>query len=337
VSAKKAKSKRPPSLAVVVVMRLIALVRSRTRTLLLTALIAAAFFGLWYAVWQRVGQGVLSSEPYWLSQQNVEITPLPEWIHRDIRAEVFRDASLDGPLSIMDDDLTARIANAFSLHPWVAKVRRVSKHHPARVEAELVYRRPVLMVPRPGELLPVDEQGVLLPREDFSPVEARRYPRLQGIDTAPIGPEGTRWGDARVFGGAQIAAAFGPAWHQLRLDCIVPVVSAEMGYGHEYTYRLFTRGGTEIRWGRPPGMETPGEALAADKMTRLLKHLEENGSLEGPKGPQQLDVRRPGPLNVAMVTRQEGDTGCAQAVQECDRETPEDASHTAGKLPKPIR
>jgi hypothetical protein len=279
----------------------------------------------------------LSSEPYWLSQQNVEITPLPEWIHRDIRAEVFRDASLDGPLSIMDDDLTARIANAFSLHPWVAKVRRVSKHHPARVKAELVYRRPVLMVQRPGELLPVDEQGVLLPREDFSPVEARRYPRLQGIDTAPIGPEGTRWGDARVFGGAQIAAAFGPAWHQLRLDCIVPAASPEAGYGHEYTYRLFTRGGTEILWGRPPGMEVPGEPPAPGKLARLLKLQEDSGTLEGQNGPQQLDVRRPGPLNVATLTGQEGGARGAQAVEESRRESPAETPRTAGKPPDPVR
>jgi hypothetical protein len=310
VSAKKAKSKRQPTLLGVFLWQLIALLKGRTRAALLTVLAAAAFFGLWYAVWQRVGQRVLSSEQYWLSQQNVEITPPPEWIHRDIRAEVFRDASLDGPLSIMEEDLTARVANAFSLHPWVAKVRRVSKHHPARVKAELVYRRPVLMVQRPGELLPVDEQGVLLPREDFSPIEARRYPRLQGIDTAPIGPEGTRWGDARVFGGAQIAAAFGPAWHQLKLDCIVPYATADVRYGHEYTYEFFTRGGTRIHWGRPPGLEMPGEPPAPDKLARLVKHHEENGTLEGSSGPQQLDVRRPGPLR--------------------------DTSRTAGKPLKPI-
>ena len=40
------------------------------------------------------------------------------------------------PLSILDDDLTGRIAAAFALHPWVAKVVRVTKHHPAGVDVE---------------------------------------------------------------------------------------------------------------------------------------------------------------------------------------------------------
>ena len=34
---------------------------------------------------------------------------------------------LDGRLSIMDDDLVERIADAFARHPWVAKVERVER------------------------------------------------------------------------------------------------------------------------------------------------------------------------------------------------------------------
>ena len=36
-------------------------------------------------------------------------------------SEVFRSPTLDGPLSIMDDDLVERIAKAFARHPWVAR------------------------------------------------------------------------------------------------------------------------------------------------------------------------------------------------------------------------
>jgi len=79
---------------------------------------------------------------------------LPEWIHCDLRAEIFRSAALDGPLSIMDEDLAERIAVACALHPWVARVRSVRKYHPARVVVELDYRRPVLMVEVTGGLLP---------------------------------------------------------------------------------------------------------------------------------------------------------------------------------------
>jgi len=292
MSARKARKKRKTAVLPSPLWHLMGFVKGRGRAAALAGLCIAVFCGLWYAAWRRVGEDVLLGEEYRLTQQDLEITPPPAWIHRDVPAEVFRDASLNSPLSIMDDDLVRRIAEAFSLHPWVAEVRRVSKHYPARVEVELVYRRPVLMVQVPGGLLPVDEVGVLLPSDDFSPLEAvRDYPRLVGVDTVPVGPVGMRWGDARVLEGAEIADTFGPAWHELNLDRIVPSALVEMGHSDEYSYELVTKGGTRILWGRAPGAEIPGEPQAADKVARLVEYQQQNGTLEGPGGPQQLDVR----------------------------------------------
>lgn len=259
------------------------------------ALVLALFLGGWYYVWNRVRQRVLSSDQYVLTPRDVEMTPLPDWIHADIRAEVFRDASLDGGLSIMDEDLCERIAGAFSMHPWVAKVRSVRRSFPGRVEVELVYRRPVCMVEVPDGLLPVDAEGVLLPRGDFSPVEAGRYPRLAGIRTVPVGPVGTRWGDGHVIDGAAIAAAFGPTWGELKLDRIVPAASLT-AYSPETTYELFTTGGTRILWGRGPASTMPSELPAVDKVARLKRYATEHGSLDAPDGPQVLDIKMLGPL-----------------------------------------
>ena len=104
--AKKAPSKpksapSPPAVASV----LRRLLNGRERTVALGVLIGALFVGSWYTVWTGVREHVLSSEQYLLTPQNVRITPPPSWIHGDIRTEVFRDASLDGPLSILNDDL----------------------------------------------------------------------------------------------------------------------------------------------------------------------------------------------------------------------------------------
>jgi hypothetical protein len=263
------------------------------RAWVLGATLLAVFGGGWYLVWREVRPRLLGSDQYLLRPENVEMTPLPEWIHTDVRAEVFRDASLGGPLSIMDEHLTERIAGAFSLHPWVAKVERVRKFHPARVQVGLAYRRPVLTVQAVqarGELLPVDAEGVQLPRGDFSQVELSRYPRLVGIDTVPVGPVGTRWGDGRVVDAAEIAAAFGPAWHELKLERIVAAGLATASYGEDARYELFTRSGTRVLWGRGPATKMPSELPAADKVARLKKYAQENGSLEGPAGPQVLDV-----------------------------------------------
>ena len=165
-------------------------------------------------VWSYVYPHFRASGLYTITQEKVIITKQPSWIHADIRAEVFRDASLDGLQSNLDDSLAERIARAFRLHPWVADAK-VRKRPPAEVEVDLVYRRPVCMVDQPGGPAPVDIEGVLLPSDDFSPIEKKSYPRLSGVDTGPVGPAGQRWGDGRVVGGAEIAAALADVWQRL--------------------------------------------------------------------------------------------------------------------------
>jgi hypothetical protein len=260
--------------------------------------VLAALLGLLaggcYAAWKWVEQRMLAKPAYVLQLDDVEITPLPPWIHTDIRAEVMRGLTLEGPLSIMDERLTQRAADAFALHPWIAKVRDVRKSHPAHLKVDLEYRQPVLMVDVPGGLLPVDLQGAWLPSGDFSPVEAARYPRLANINSVPVGPVGTRWGDARVVGAAEIAAALGPAWQTLQFDRIVASADAAPAAGEQYSYELFTRGsggGSRVLWGHSPGASGAGEVPAAERVARLTKYAGEHGTLEGPHGPQQFDVR----------------------------------------------
>src|SRR5262249_34662295 len=154
-----------------------------------------------------------------------EMTELPPWIHTEVKvfkSNVLRDAGLDGELSLLDKELTVRMAQAFAMHPWVAKVTRVSKQSSSGVMVEIVYRRPVAMVVRPGPgLLPVDAEGVVLPTEDFSPVEAQGYLRIAEITTSPAGQIGSRWGDLHVTGAAQIAAVLLDDWQKLKLYQIV--------------------------------------------------------------------------------------------------------------------
>jgi hypothetical protein len=145
-------------------------------------------------------------------------------------------------------------------------------------------------------LLPVDINGVLLPTEDFSPLEAGRYPRLTGVgtlpfETGPVGPPGERWGDIRVAGAAEIAAAFGPVWDKLNLQRIVPATTATAGNSHEDTYTIYTKGGTRILWGRAPSTALAGEVTAEEKVARLEKYAAENGSLDCPNSQPEIDVR----------------------------------------------
>jgi hypothetical protein len=276
-------------------------------SLLGIALLAGVIGGP-YLAWRKLKPRILSSPEYRVGREQVEITPAPAWIHTDIRKQVFDDPSLAGPLSLMDDKLTEQIAGAFSAHPWVAKVTRVTKRHPSStnptaVKVELVYRQPVCMVEVPGGVLAVDAEGVLLPSEDFTSIEATRYPRLLGAEPRPAGPPGQRWADAKVVGGAEIAAALGPVWETMRLQRIVPLAASTAGVSdrgenqsdrraREPIFALFTRAGTRILWGYAPGANMLGEVSAAEKIARLRRYLAAHDTFDGPQGqPQQLDVR----------------------------------------------
>ncbi len=265
--------------------------------------VAAVLAGGGYLAWNLVGHDVLTSSQYAVRLENIEITPPPKWIHSDVRGDVYRVAASDGSLSVLDDHLVKRFADSFALHPWVAKVRSVTKLPGARLRVELDYRQPVCMVevPTGSGVLPVDASGVWLPSSDFSPVEASRYPRLVGIKTMPIGPVGTPWGDARVSGGAEVAAALLPLWISMKLERIEPSETAESV--DAFMYSVYTHGRTRIVWGRAPGATSPDPVSAADKVSRLREIVAEQGSPDGHQGPQQIDLRDPRGVQISPLPR----------------------------------
>src|SRR5262245_31771122 len=90
--------------------------------LVLLAALAAGTFVLW-----RHERSRLTIQSDYLARlDDVIVTPAPPWIRADVKQEALRNASLDAPLPIMEADLTEQVAKAFSVHPWVAKVERVT-------------------------------------------------------------------------------------------------------------------------------------------------------------------------------------------------------------------
>ena len=271
------------------------------RPVLILLVVVGLLGGGSYVAWQKVKSRVLGLPEYRVGPEQVEITRQPDWIHTDIRQDVFRDPTLDGPLSLMEDDLTKRIAKAFSRHPWVARVGQVTKHHPALVKVPLVYRKPVCMVEvaeTPKGRYAVDAEGVVLPIEDFTSVEATHYPRLVGVDRKPSVPAGQRWGgNAKVIGGAEIAAALAPVRDAMKLDRIAAVVeNASNAPGRramEPVFFVFTRAGTRIIWGYAPGANVPGEASAEKKVARLKQYFAENDTFDAPNNQpgEDIDIR----------------------------------------------
>ncbi len=304
-----AKRKTDPSPAGFVARFLPFMQRPYRRILALLLLVAGLIGGGYYG-WQQLGPQIVQGSEYVLQPEQIEIPPPPPWIRSDIRAETIRDGSLTG-LSILDRELTVKIARAFGLHTWVEEVRRVSKtkEDQARVIVELVYRRPVAMVEvtmneHPG-LLPVDVNGVLLPPGDFSAEQARDYLRISLPDTTPAGPVGTPWGDPRVSGGARIAAVLLEHWKQLGLYRIaVEPGQSPPPSGSDSTFVLTTRRGAQVSWGPAPLAENAGDVNAAlAKVERLVAYVEKHGPLDGLNSGVHLDLTQTEPADPRTATR----------------------------------
>lgn len=249
-------------------------------------------------LWKQFGAGIVASNPdrYHLSLERIHVTPPPAWVKADVRGEVFRNAGWrEQSPSILEDDLSVRVAQAFEQHTWVAKVTRVTKQSQATINVELEYRRPVAMVEvdyqGQGGLLPVDAEGVLLPPEDFTAEEAITYPRITVDYSGPSGSVGTPWGDARVAGGAAIAAVLVEHWREFGLYRVVWQAAQRPATVAPPTYELHTRGRSRVLWGHAPGEEPPGEATAEQKLVRLQRYVQQHGSLQEPESETEIDLR----------------------------------------------
>ncbi len=267
------------------------LLRRQYRGFLTTLAVVLAAIISFAIAWQKWGVPALDSDEYLVTAEKIEVTPQPNWIHTNVKAECVR--SLSGlKLSILDRELVEKVANAFTLHPWVAHVVRVEKRNQAQVHVELEYRRPALVVKidAPGDegLLFLDEDAVLLPSTDFAPTQARDYLRIAAAGEAPTSVYGTPWSSERIAGAAQLAACLGTRWQPLGLYWIVVAKTP----GGQLLYELRSQDDkVRVIWGRPPGTEGANEPTAEQKIAAFEQLVQTEGSLDKIATDKPLDLR----------------------------------------------
>lgn len=267
------------------------LLRPQNRGPVLALVVAiGAIVGL-VAAWNRWGEPSTKSGDYVVTAEKIALTPPPDWVHADVKAEVVRAASLS-QLDLRDRKLVEQVAQAFAMHAWIAKVERVEKQFPARVKVDVVWRRPVAAVEivtagKPG-LLFVDEQGVLLSSADFAENQAQNFLRIAGGERTPAGGYGQPWGDEQIVGAARIAAVWGERFKEAGLYRIVGAKAS----GGSIMYELLTAGGVRIVWGSAPGSEASSEAGAEQKIQTLLDHIADKGPLDRTGGESVIELSK---------------------------------------------
>ena len=273
-----------------------------TAFLLICVLIAFFSVGV-YLLWDQYGDYVMSQQSYRLSADSFETTDPPQWI---VTSNVEAESVLAGglsELSIRQPELTVVVGQAFAMHPWVKKVKHVTKRFPARVLVELEYRQPVAMVEVPGGRLPVDVEGVLLPTTDFSAETADRYLRISAGETTPLSNiAGTRWGDERIHEASRVAAFLLPYAERFAFSKVIAYRgphNSEQEKSSPY-FVLRTKNGGTLIWARAPGSETAGEPLAEQKIARLKEFVRQQGGSDL-DATRTIDLRAADGLRIANL------------------------------------
>lgn len=263
----------------------------RPKTLVVIAVLVSAAIG-WPIVSDNLPD-LSQQEAYQITPADITINEPPYWVPHDLIEDVIQRADFPAEMSLLDEELTENVAQAFAQHPWVEEVQEVRKaSYPSRLSVTLVYRVPVAMIEKRTGLYPVDANGILLPTEDFSLSDTADYLKIVGVRSTPPSLQGDRWDDPLVLGAARIAAALRDEWRALGLrsiavpDRITEDVSLQ---GSEFC--LITNGGSAILWGRAPEIDQPGELSVAQKIGRLKKYLDDFGSFDEPAGPYEIDIR----------------------------------------------
>lgn len=266
------------------------------RPRVLFTLSALLFLGVFAPYVPRLTPDLKNEASYQADLQAISISSGHEWVPADLLKESFPENG-DPLLSLLEPDLSEKVAHRLQKHPWVLQVRRVSVERSGTVAADLEYRVPVAMVETAGGTYPIDAEGVLLPPRDFSPQDAERFPHVQNAKSAPPGEAGMAWDDPVVQGGARIAARLVPdgdrerIWKRFGLVGIVGPANLPAGAGVEQiSFELVTAAGSRIVWGKAPGADAL-EPTFEQKIGRLQHYLATYGSFDKPQGPYSIDIR----------------------------------------------
>ena len=282
-------------------------------TLFITAAVTSIVGAI--SLWNHYHPRLAATENFALSKTQIQLSAAaPEWTQIDLAAELhdqFQDASL------LDTHLVKATADYLNAYGWIEGIQSIEKSS-AGLDIRLSYRHPVAMVQvGQKQLLPIDRAGVILDQNLIKPSQDPKFLRISMF--RPLGASQRLhhwqpWPDHRIQKAALIGDCLQSCWQELALARIVTFHYPPNPSDQSVEFELWTAGyilpssvsktpatGMVI-WGKAPGFEEDGEALAATKIQAIKRFIDSRGPLYRsiPKN-HQLDVRSGKPILTSKV------------------------------------
>ncbi|MEL7496313.1 MAG: hypothetical protein AAFN77_01795 [Planctomycetota bacterium] len=255
-------------------------------------------------LWENYQHTIADPTEFQLTSDKIELPPAPRWADADLRQLILND---DQP-SILDPDLVSTAASKIRSVGFVENVNQIVKSK-SGLKIDLQYRHPVAVIelsqytfPKvwnedmPDVYLPVDRQGVLMPRELADEGSLPKICMLYPANMIP-GKEHnlTTWSDindTRIQDAASIAQYFVNDAARIGIYRIVTRQLPEEAVD-DLPFQLWPVNGgqgTIVIWGQPPGKEDVAEAPLEQKLVALENYVKQYGSLDEPRG-ITIDIR----------------------------------------------
>ena len=245
-----------------------------------------------YAAWHRWGSIHVASQYSGIDPTLIQVSEPPPFVRTNVVKAVYRDTAMES-LSMLDRQATAKIASAFSMHPWVRNVISVRKLPGGVIDVRLEYRTPVAMVhvfkPNAGR----HAQLLFSGRRRGNSVADHRIRsgrnakfhlhRSPGCLHDQCDRNTLRRSSSRS--GRPLAEVLSPYREQAQLRSIG--VHGDPRQTEVPQLELTTQTGSRMFWGSPPGTELPGEPTVQMKLRQLLSA----------DSSQNADLRMATPMN----------------------------------------
>ena len=252
-------------------------------------------------LWNNYQHTIADPTEFQLTEDKIEMTPPPEWAEEDLRKIIAENQSH----SILDPNLVSNTAAKIRSVGFVENVNQIVKSK-SGLKIDLQYRFPVARIELSRSTfrdhwknepvyLPVDRQGVLMPRH----LNADELPRLCMLYPGNLIPgkehDLATWSDIddpRIRDAASIAQYFVHDAKRIGVDRIVTHKRPLKDDDVEIPFELwpYFAKGTKVIWGQAPGNEAVSEAPVQQKLIAIENFVAQHGSLNEPHEPKGLTI-----------------------------------------------
>lgn len=230
----------------------------------------------------------------------------PAWMSDFVARQVATQVAPRGAHSAFDHTMLVEITRMLKTNPWIMKVRGVRRVYAKgpgdTLEIDCDFRTPAALV-RTAEnsFILIDRNGVRLP-EQYAASDVPRVVEtpdgrtniliIEGVARPAPRGAGQKWTGEDLRAGLEMAAllldpANKPFTHEVRKINVENFAGRH--FAREAHLVLFTKYGTEIRWGRPPS-DPDFEIDPGRKLDYLRRVYQEYGRVDGNQ-PYGIDIR----------------------------------------------